>query len=546
MNDIRSSLHGGVQEKKKLGAERLKTVLDVVRNKGVLSEGELAQATGLDKKDLDRCLEYLRGNGLISVKRRFLKDAEISASGGGNIRIPVKVEVVQASAKTAPQPVIIINPHPLILPQIQAHEPQKPAAEPDSANPLQEPVSPKVEAKPKTAEIKPPEKATAQAQPEHKMGEPATPKDSATAPKADLGGLTAAGGEKVVPENEEELKEVAKSLVTDFVGVMRLFGEAEGQSYSAALLVDRGDIIAISFEHMDTVGITYGDEALHNIQSKFMGTKGDLEIFQMSDDDFNESLQPNVNCLLSAPIKLSSMNIKIKAKERPAPQKKSFLSSITGALTSSDASLKADRQEELKEMRQRKVERIGGQVNLLNFARSIKIDSVKEKRFEELRKLRQTIVDVVSEQVDPKKTQRLEELKAAREKIKISIPSLGGGPTKEERMERLRQMQTQTAPIKVDKPDNTPVKTVKDGRKIATNIDRLYEYVESQGRVKLNDALAAKLKISKTQIEEWAMILEEHSLLELKYPTIGEPEIVSVHADKNPKKEETDGHKKRV
>ena len=61
--------------------------------------------------------------------------------------------------------------------------------------------------------------------------------------------------------------------------------------------------------------------------------------------------------------------------------------------------------------------------------------------------------------------------------------------------------------------------------------------------MKINESLASRLKVNKTQIEEWAMILEEHNLLELRYPTIGEPEIVSLHEEKNVKGEESDGKK---
>ena len=55
----------------------------------------------------------------------------------------------------------------------------------------------------------------------------------------------------------------------------------------------------------------------------------------------------------------------------------------------------------------------------------------------------------------------------------------------------------------------------------------------------------ARLKVNKTQLEAWAMILEEHSLLELRYPTIGEPEVAYTASDKAAKKDDADGRKKR-
>ena len=43
--------------------------------------------------------------------------------------------------------------------------------------------------------------------------------------------------------------------------------------------------------------------------------------------------------------------------------------------------------------------------------------------------------------------------------------------------------------------------------------------------LKIDNKLARKLGVRRSQIEGWAMILEEHDLVELHYPAIGEPEI---------------------
>jgi hypothetical protein len=362
-------------------------------------------------------------------------------------------------------------------------------------------------------------------------------------------------GEKIVPANEDELKEVAKNLITDFVGVMRLFGEdQQGQSYTAGLLTDRGDIVAVSFEHMDTVEVAYGDEAMSQINLKFMGTKGDLEIFEMTAEDLYESIQANPNLLLSSPVKLASLKIHLKPryKPEPEPEQKGFFSGIKGMFSAPpDPAAKEERQKALKEMQKHKVEKIQGSLNLIDFARSLKMDPLKEKRFEELRKKRQPQgTQVHAASVDPKKTERLAQLKASR----FGVAALAGAlqaaaspasQAKQERMEALKQMRAQPE-IKIEPPkeDKTPVSTVKEGKKVETSIDKFYALVEQQGRVKLNDALAARLRTSKTQIEEWAMILEEHSLLELRYPTIGEPEIISTKAEKAGKKEDQNARKK--
>ncbi len=511
MSDVKARLQGGVQEKKRQGAERLKSILDEVRSKGVVSEAELLRSTGMDKQLLDRCLEYLRENGLIEVKKKLFKDVEISVPGGRNVHVPVKVEVKESAASPP-----------------SAEAPQAKPAEEAAAK---EEPAPAAEA---AREQPPPEVADAGQPP----AEPDAPKPAEARPS----GLPAAPAGKVVPETEEELQEVCKSLITDFVGVMRLHGMADGEFYTNALMIDKGEIIAVSSENLDQASVTVGDEAFREIQERFHGTKGDLEIFEMSEDDLNQSLASNINYLLTSPTKLSALKLRIRrtqhAEER---EKKALLSGLTSIFSQSDPQAKADREAELKAKR-RRVEKLGGMVNLLDFARGLELDSVKAKRFEEIRKAKQALSQALSAAVDPRKAARLEELKAKR-KLKISIPGLSGAPAGGGR-ESAAPVQA-GAPVPQQAPDKALVCAVQSGKKVSTGIDRLYEHVKREGKVKLNDALASKLGINKVQIEEWAMILEEHSLLEVKYPTIGEPEISVPPLGKDGRKEAENGGKKK-
>jgi hypothetical protein len=81
-----------------------------------------------------------------------------------------------------------------------------------------------------------------------------------------------------------------------------------------------------------------------------------------------------------------------------------------------------------------------------------------------------------------------------------------------------------------------PVKKVKEMRKIApkksevrelleTDVDKLYELTKDKGIVKVKDA-AKILGINNDQVEEWARILEEHKLVRLRYPPVGEPVLI--------------------
>ncbi len=67
-----------------------------------------------------------------------------------------------------------------------------------------------------------------------------------------------------------------------------------------------------------------------------------------------------------------------------------------------------------------------------------------------------------------------------------------------------------------------------------TDFDKLHKMVEKYGRIKIAD-VAETFKISKTEAEEWASILEQHNLASIYYPAIGGPEIVR---KKKEKKEE--------
>ena len=60
--------------------------------------------------------------------------------------------------------------------------------------------------------------------------------------------------------------------------------------------------------------------------------------------------------------------------------------------------------------------------------------------------------------------------------------------------------------------------------KVSTPLDKLYDYVSSHSRVKINEA-ARQFEVSEEQIEDWARILESRSLIEIYYPAFGKPEL---------------------
>lgn len=60
---------------------------------------------------------------------------------------------------------------------------------------------------------------------------------------------------------------------------------------------------------------------------------------------------------------------------------------------------------------------------------------------------------------------------------------------------------------------------------IETTIDKLLKLLREKKKVPISEALRI-LKITESQLESWIGSLEDHGIVELKYPVLGEPEIV--------------------
>jgi hypothetical protein len=60
---------------------------------------------------------------------------------------------------------------------------------------------------------------------------------------------------------------------------------------------------------------------------------------------------------------------------------------------------------------------------------------------------------------------------------------------------------------------------------LETDIDKLYELARDKGILKVKDASKA-LGIEVDRIEEWGRILEEHKLVRLRYPPVGDPVLI--------------------
>jgi len=289
-------------------------------------------------------------------------------------------------------------------------------------------------------------------------------------------------GKPVTVKSEEEFLETCKGLTRDFMGTMFLSGDIDAERYSASLLIDKGGVAGSTFEFKGIV--TFREHAINEIKSKLKGSSGVLNIFEFDEEDMKLVRENNNSALLKNSVPLSSLGMKIKplmekwAKEREA------------------------RKEVVKPIKIPEIFKMEKKFNLIELARS-------PEKIQDIEKIDLGEIDIgeidnllkaMEGKVGDRKLEELRRIKEEREK-KIA--------------ERL-------AKVKRREP---PKKTIKEGEKVKTPIDRLYSLVKKYKRIKIDDRLAHTLGVNKIQIEEWAVILEEHDLIELHYPTIGEPEI---------------------
>lgn len=78
----------------------------------------------------------------------------------------------------------------------------------------------------------------------------------------------------------------------------------------------------------------------------------------------------------------------------------------------------------------------------------------------------------------------------------------------------------------------------KTNEEISTDLDRLYSLLKQKKRIKISD-ICNIFKINREIAMQWAMTFESGNLASIRYPRMGEPEIVLIEEsseDKNEKK----------
>lgn len=322
-------------------------------------------------------------------------------------------------------------------------------------------------------------------------------------------------GKHILPGFTEDFNEICKKIGSSFTGAVRLLGRVDEGFYQADLLVRNGNIVGASFEDLEKRTITFKENAIEEIKKKLTGSIGTLDVYAFNDEDIRIVMMNNQEAILdsySPQIPLSGIGVRIK------PMKMKVLEPT------------------VKEIERLEINHIKPK-GKFNFGRIFKTfkgmkEMAGEKDTVKLDIKRQTEKIPIAETVPTEKKVVQEggidmgDITSVLKKVEGTQLSI-----KEERLSELRrkrQMEDMTLIKKISKigKEEPPVRSgIQEYEKIETSIDKLYELVQKHKRIRINDDLAHKLGITRAQIESWAMILEEHNLVELHYSAMGEPEI---------------------
>lgn len=296
-------------------------------------------------------------------------------------------------------------------------------------------------------------------------------------------------GKHLVPKSSKDFYKLCRKL-GKFTGVMRLLGDIDGKFYRADMLIDDGYIIGASFENITKREVIFKEAALKMIQDKLLGSAGSLEIYEFNKVEMSSTKKENKEATLSSSVDIKSLGMEVKSIGGKKVVDKG--PSIIDRLYSGVPVSRLSREE--KEMMEKRL--MEPQVKKELESRGVKADM--EGLAKALKGMQGVDLQALKKKIEIK-----EELKRRRQetdkKIADKFSKVGKGEEK-------RKIRVQRGTVK-------------------TSIDKLFELVRKYNKLKISDGLARRLNVSRTQIEEWCIILEDHNLVELHYPTIGEPEI---------------------
>jgi len=299
-------------------------------------------------------------------------------------------------------------------------------------------------------------------------------------------------GKHLVPKSSKDFLRICKTL-GKFTGIMRLLGDIDGNFCRADLLVDNGYVIAASFENITKREIIFKGSALTRIKDRFIGSTGSLEIYKFDKNELNSTKKENTESLLSSPVDITALGVRVKSMGK----KKVVEEKGPGIL-----------------------ERLSAGVPISRFSREEKFEIEKRLREPQVKKELESrgVKANIEGLTKVVKGMQGVDLQALKKKIEIKEE------LKRRRQETDRKIADKFSKIGKTKEEEKKKVTIQKGV-IKTSIDKLFELVKRYNKLKINDSLARRLNVSRSQIEEWSIILEDHNLVELRYPTLGDPEV---------------------
>ncbi|MEA1925572.1 MAG: hypothetical protein U9M95_06860 [Candidatus Altiarchaeota archaeon] len=299
-------------------------------------------------------------------------------------------------------------------------------------------------------------------------------------------------GKKVVAESKEEFLKTVEGLKKEFEGIMVLSGDIDGDLFNTIFLIRKGDVVGATFEYLGAA--IQGDAAMKAIENKLAGSKGGMDLFQFDEGDIDLAVEQNRTAILKTPVSLISTGLKVKyLMDKWVASKKDSKGGIN-ILHIPEIS--------------------GGRksFNLLELAKTQDLSKRKTG----------TVYD------------KLFESKGSGGAGFTNLMAGLGAKSSMEDMERLKrkrardlESEQRIGKIKTKSAEEIKKKVV-GGKKVHTPIDRLLELVRKRKKVRIDEKLAKTLGVKRSQIEEWAIILEDHNLVELHYSAIGDSEIRAV------------------
>ncbi len=306
--------------------------------------------------------------------------------------------------------------------------------------------------------------------------------------KKESGSKEAPKGKALNVKTQEELLETCSELTKNFKGLMLLSGNLENENYSASLLIEDGVVVGATFEFK---GMShFNKNAIDGIRSNLKGSAGKLSIFEFEGDEITKVKELNKEALLKDTVSLNTLGLKVKLMiDDLKDDSSSFEHNKRRAKSFSGFIGKT------------------GSLNLLEIARS-----------------------PVGLNGSDNDKNNLKEPVGIQKAFFGGVPRLGAGGPDNEKLENIQKIKKEREQKLAEKVQANSKKQAlheqnPGGEKIHTTIDRLYNLLKKYKRMRIDDKLACSLGVSKVQIEEWAVILEEHSLVELRYSALGEPEI---------------------